>query len=284
MKYTDPDGFDPTCAFWCEAIISTALNFLFGGGDDAPPPPDWCKDNTAGCGGVSAASTNTYMPGAPTLPSTRARPCLFTCKGGGLFGVVFDFGGPGTGNPLILWATEDDSGGLLSGEAAIEAAAVEHSLTPSLWDRIYPFSVYNVLEWEKKIDRPCPPNCSTSVSADHAELYAQYTSVAFFNALGRFGFAASSTKNLPRLGIGSTTIQFGRVQNQINHTFRHTDAAGLARADVRSAIVKDLTQNGSSIRDGLNIRSLRVNGVDLTVNAYRLPDGTINVGRITTPR
>ena len=107
MKHSDPSGFTP--CFGPNGIVCIGLSlFGFFDSDDEPPPPDFCKDNTAGCGGVSAASTNQFVAGAPRLPSTRARPCLFTCKGG-VFGVVFDFGGPGTGNPLILWAGDDDT-------------------------------------------------------------------------------------------------------------------------------------------------------------------------------
>jgi len=102
------------------------------------------------------------------------------------------------------------------------------------------------------------------------------------NASGALEDAAAAARTQPHGAF--SRIQFGRVQNQIEHAFRHTDAAGLVRADVRAAITRDLTQNAASLRSGMNVRTVQVNGIDLTVNAYRLPDGTINVGRITTPR
>jgi len=79
-------------------------------------------------------------------------------------------------------------------------------------------------------------------------------------------------------------IQFGKIQNQIDHTFRHVDKAGFSRADVRAAIQKDLIENMSTIREGLNVRSVNMGGVELDFHAFRLPDGTINIGRITPRR
>jgi hypothetical protein len=43
----------------------------------------------------------------PRLPGKRKVRFCFGC-GGGIFGVGIDFGGPGTGNPLIIWADERD--------------------------------------------------------------------------------------------------------------------------------------------------------------------------------
>lgn len=74
------------------------------------------------------------------------------------------------------------------------------------------------------------------------------------------------------------------MQNQVDHTFRHVDKAGFLRADVRIVIQKDLSQNMDAIREGFNARSVDVGGVRLDFRAFRLPDGTINVGRITLSR
>ena len=47
---------------------------------------------------------------------------------------------------------------------------------------------------------------------------------------------------------------------------------------------EDDNAESSGIKDGLNIRKVVVDGVELTYNAFRLPDGTINIGRITIPK
>jgi len=79
-------------------------------------------------------------------------------------------------------------------------------------------------------------------------------------------------------------IQFGRVENQISHTFRHIEAAGFQRDVVSRAIQADLNKVGAGIRDGQYTGSVIVDGVRLDYSAFRLPNGTINVGRITPPK
>lgn len=76
-------------------------------------------------------------------------------------------------------------------------------------------------------------------------------------------------------------IQFGRVQNQVDHAFRHTDQIGLARSDVQAAIRQDLSESANLLQEGLNVRTVRVGDVEVTYNAFRFSDDTINVGRIT---
>jgi RHS repeat-associated protein len=80
------------------------------------------------------------------------------------------------------------------------------------------------------------------------------------------------------------TIQFGKTENQIDHAFRHIGKAGLDRATVRSTIVDDLAGLADDVPQGLTKRSVVVDGVKLDYNAYKLPDGTVNVGRITLPK
>jgi len=79
-------------------------------------------------------------------------------------------------------------------------------------------------------------------------------------------------------------IQFGKVENQIYHTFRHVDAIGLNREMVQIAITEDINNAVSSLVEGLNKRSVIVDGITLDYVAFKLPDGTINIGRITPPR
>ncbi|WFP06235.1 hemagglutinin repeat-containing protein [Achromobacter spanius] len=76
-------------------------------------------------------------------------------------------------------------------------------------------------------------------------------------------------------------IQFGRVENQTNHTFRHVEAAGFQREVVGRAIQKDLSKAGVNLKDGPYAGFVIVNGIRLEYSAFKFPDGTINVGRIT---
>ena len=79
-------------------------------------------------------------------------------------------------------------------------------------------------------------------------------------------------------------VQFGKVENQISHTFRHVEKAGFDRAVVQDAIKQDLSKAVGSLSGGQYNGSVVVNGIKLDYSAFKLPDGTINVGRITPPR
>jgi hypothetical protein len=79
------------------------------------------------------------------------------------------------------------------------------------------------------------------------------------------------------------TIQFGRNANQIYHTFRHLNAAGMDQAAVQAAIEADLVANEAALVAGLNVRTLTVGGRTIEYHAYRLPGDVVNVGRITIP-
>lgn len=79
-------------------------------------------------------------------------------------------------------------------------------------------------------------------------------------------------------------IQFGKVENQVNHTFRHVVKAGFNRQAVQDAIQYDLQKIGNALPEGQYNGSVTVNGVKLEYSAFKLPDGVINVGRITTQK
>lgn len=82
----------------------------------------------------------------------------------------------------------------------------------------------------------------------------------------------------------SAKIQFGANTNQVSHTFRHIEQVGLSRSAVEAAVKADLGNVANSLSTGkLHIGTVNVNGVNVTYNAYKLQNGTINVGRITTP-
>jgi hypothetical protein len=76
-------------------------------------------------------------------------------------------------------------------------------------------------------------------------------------------------------------IRFGAGENQIQHTFRHADRRGLDRYAIMEAICNDILQVAEDAPIGHIKGAVVVAGVKLKYSAYRLPDGVINVGRIT---
>jgi hypothetical protein len=82
-------------------------------------------------------------------------------------------------------------------------------------------------------------------------------------------------------------VQFGNGANQVSHALRHLREAGMTEdqiIDVQAAIKNDLPAvSGQMIPGKLTIRTITVHGVDVTYNAMKLPNGVINVGRVTLP-
>lgn len=79
-------------------------------------------------------------------------------------------------------------------------------------------------------------------------------------------------------------ISFGRNVNQIFHTFRHVEGAGLNREVVQRAVLSDLRVSASRIEAGAPFnQTITVGGRDITYTAFKLENGAINVGRITLP-
>ncbi|WP_413614876.1 hemagglutinin repeat-containing protein [Halomonas cupida] len=75
-------------------------------------------------------------------------------------------------------------------------------------------------------------------------------------------------------------VSFGRNANQDYHVWRHVeDELGMSRQRVQDAVVADLPPV-SNLSSGLNVRFVTVDGVRLQYNAFKLPDGTVNIGRI----
>ena len=96
--------------------------------------------------------------------------------------------------------------------------------------------------------------------------------------------AAAVVKVQGEVAANSTSVTFGRVDNQISHTFRHIEAAGFDRSVVQSAITSDISRLGNTFPSNPYNGSVIVNGTKLDYVAYRLPDGTLNIGRITPSR
>jgi len=92
--------------------------------------------------------------------------------------------------------------------------------------------------------------------------------------------SSGAQANAPKAGL---PIQFGKDANQVYHAFRHLEGV-VDKTKAITAITDDLNAAASSLKAGLNIREVIVDGVELTCNAFKLPDGIINVGRITVPK
>ena len=75
---------------------------------------------------------------------------------------------------------------------------------PGLWDRINPFSDYNIEQKFLELVQYCAPNCNfNEISPEMAQLYAQYTGAAIGGAgtgpLKAMSLTTSSTTNLGKL-------------------------------------------------------------------------------------
>ena len=79
----------------------------------------------------------------------------------------------------------------------------------------------------------------------------------------------------------AAAVQFGNNPNQDYHTFRHVEDAGIDKQAAEKAIREDLAGKEDSLPQGLTKGRVNVGGKTLEYNAYKLSDGTINVGRIT---
>jgi hypothetical protein len=80
---------------------------------------------------------------------------------------------------------------------------------------------------------------------------------------------------------GAGQVKFGSNANQSYHTFRHLEEAGIDKQAAENAIRNDLAGKEASLPQGLTTGQVNVEERVLQYNAYKLPDGTINVGRIT---
>jgi hypothetical protein len=99
------------------------------------------------------------------------------------------------------------------------------------------------------------------------------------------GVAGRGLQGLQALRAGSAAgIEFGANANQVSHAFRHIDAIGLSRDAVTTAIRSDMSALTTNLQVGQTaIRTVTVNGANLTYSAHRVSQSVINVGRITPP-
>lgn len=76
-------------------------------------------------------------------------------------------------------------------------------------------------------------------------------------------------------------VQFGKTENQVYHTFRHIEKMGLNKTVVQNAIMKHFQTVYKEIKEGQSLNKvITVQGQQIQYSAYKLSDGTINIGRI----
>jgi filamentous hemagglutinin len=112
-----------------------------------------------------------------------------------------------------------------------------------------------------------------TVTTENGETYVTGSS-----AIGGLGGATNTAAE------GNPTIQFGANDNQSSHTFRHVISGGYDATAVQNAVTGNLNNIGASLPQGQYTGTVVVNGTTFNYSAYKLPNGTINVGRITPPR
>ena len=112
----------------------------------------------------------------------------------------------------------------------------------------------------------------TAATALYAGVYA-----GAFVAAG--GLAAGGDLIITGIEGDTSAIEFGKTAEQSAHALRHVIEEGLNPQEVQAAIKNDIITNGP-VNAGSNTRYIEVAGKTLRYNAYRLANGTINVGKI----
>jgi hypothetical protein len=91
---------------------------------------------------------------------------------------------------------------------------------------------------------------------------------------GARGFGFSSLSN-------GFAYQFGNNPNSTYHAFRHTDGLGLSRGSVQQGVLNNLRGNYMNVQNGKPYNGFtNVGGYNLQYTAWRLYNGTYNIGRI----
>ncbi|HRP03180.1 MAG TPA: hypothetical protein PLE30_11085, partial [Candidatus Kapabacteria bacterium] len=104
----------------------------------------------------------------------------------------------------------------------------------------------------------------------------KYLSTASNYIKGLLGFGDDAVK-----GGEKIIIHFGKAENQINHAFRHTDELGLDRSLVQSIVERHFKPLSTKVVTGEPFnRIIEIGGKRIQYTAFKLPDGTFNIGRI----
>ena len=129
---------------------------------------------------------------------------------------------------------------------------------------------------------------SDPMSADYNPNFVIFTNgadiaYAFGSMLG-FAMPTARCVSAGAQAIETTqklVIQFGGNADQVAHAFRHVERLGLNKNEVMSAIKNHLPTTISKIQEGKPLNEvITVAGKEIQYTAFKLSDGTINVGRI----
>jgi len=127
----------------------------------------------------------------------------------------------------------------------------------------------------------CTTIASWAVQGTHGGVVFEKTCV--FEGETHFWADFNAAKGTEQIGMAGddVAIQFGKDANQVEHAFRHTDALGLDRGVVQSEVQAHLKTVASQITPGKPFNQvIEVGGQRMQYTAFKLQDGTINVGRI----
>ncbi|MFV0291022.1 MAG: RHS repeat domain-containing protein [Mangrovibacterium sp.] len=76
-------------------------------------------------------------------------------------------------------------------------------------------------------------------------------------------------------------IQFGKTENQVYHAFRHTDELGLDKSLVQSTVQNHFKTVSAQVVMGKPFNQIiEIGGQKIQYTAFKLSDGTFNIGRI----
>jgi hypothetical protein len=120
-------------------------------------------------------------------------------------------------------------------------------------------------------------NYSSSTFEEKTELISAFPWFSWMRISKWFGRGAKVVSN----NVEDIVVHFGQNPNQVNHAFRHIDELGLDRSLVQSSIEAHFRTVSSNVvaKKPFN-QIIDFNGLKIQYTAFKLSDGTFNIGRI----
>jgi hypothetical protein len=98
------------------------------------------------------------------------------------------------------------------------------------------------------------------------------------DAIGVVGAIGARTAAISVRGL---VVTFGRDANQVYHTFRHVEGIGMSASSVSRAVTSDLAKVAKSVAPGSGVRrTIAIGSIRVEYRAFKLPNGSMNVGSI----
>jgi hypothetical protein len=171
----------------------------------------------------------------------------------------------GVGIPLGIIIFTHGADHAAAGAMQMMAGAKQHSLT---------YTGSRAIAESLGADKVAAKNIATTVDFTIEILSA---AKAMSTAINGERKVAQESMNLAE----DLSIKFGNTENQVNHTFRHADALGLDRSLVQSTVQSHFKTVSSQVvaRKPFN-QIIEIGGKKFQYTAYKLSDGTFNIGRI----